>query len=70
MWTLSFCLLMHRPLLCMIVNLKEMSEKLLNVLSNQKKFYKYFKNLQIFFLNTAMCSEIVFSLCTKLLYNI
>ena len=31
MWTLPFCLLMHRPLLCRIFNIKEMSEKLRNV---------------------------------------
>ena len=36
-------------------------------MSNVKKFYKYLKNLQIFSLNITMCSEIVFSLCTKLL---
>ena len=32
-------------------------------ISNLKKFYKYLKNFLIFFLNIAMCSEIVFSLC-------
>ena len=34
MWTLPFCLLIHRPLLCRIVNLKEISEKLRNVYQN------------------------------------
>ena len=36
--------------------------KVKKCISNQKKFYKYFNNLQIFFLNIAMCSKIVFSL--------
>ena len=31
-------------------------------MSNLEKIYKYLKNLQILFLNIAMCSEIVFSL--------
>ena len=31
-------------------------------ISNLEKFNKYLNNLQIFFLNLAMCAEIVFSL--------
>ena len=80
MWTLPLCMLMHRPLpqirysipnLCpllyRVANLKEVSEKLKKCISNLKKFYKYFKNLQIFFLNIAMLSKIIFSLCKNIL---
>ena len=41
--------------------------KVKKMFTNLKKFYKYLKKLQIFSLNISMCSEIVFSLCTKLL---
>ena len=51
MWSLPLCMLMHRPLLCRVVNHKEigLSEKLKKCTSNIKKFYKYLNNLQIFF---------------------
>ena len=52
----------HCPLLRRVVNLKKISEKLKKCISNLKKFYKHLKNLQIFFLNIAMCAEIVFLL--------
>ena len=49
MWSLPLCILMHRPLLCRIAKHREISEKLKKCISNLKKFYKYLKNLQIFF---------------------
>ena len=48
MWSLPFCMLMHRPLLCRVANHKEIYEKLKKCIANIKKFYKYLKNFQIF----------------------
>ena len=51
MWSVPLCMLMHRSLLCRVANHKELSlsEKLKKCISDIKKFYKYLKNLQIFF---------------------
>ena len=54
MWNLPLCMLMHRPLLCRVTNHKEISGKLKKCISNKKKFYKYLKNLQIFFLEYSI----------------
>ena len=56
-------------LLCRVANLKANILKVKGMyrLSNIKKVYKHLKNLLIFSLNIAMCSEIVFLLYTKLL---
>ena len=51
----------HRPLLRRVANLKKISEILEKCISNRKKFYKHLKKLQIFFLNIAMCAEIMSS---------
>ena len=59
MWRLALYMLMDRPLLCRVANHKELSEMLKKCISNLKKFYKYLKNLEIFFLHVAMCSEVV-----------
>ena len=68
MWRLPLCMLTDRPLLCRVANHKEKyMKKLKKCISNLQEFYKYLNKLQIFFFNIAMCSEIVFSLCTKLL---
>ena len=52
----------HHSLLRRVANLKKISGIIKKCISTLKKFYKYLKKLQIFFLNIAVSAEIVFSL--------